>query len=92
MSVARSFETRANPGQRSREITFVVMDQLIGIRRVRVQVPVARDDQVIAQATGFSMQVRNQRLAMPFQQTFVLTAHALAATTCQEQNGAGWQW
>jgi hypothetical protein len=33
--------------------------------------------------------MRNQRFTLPFDQPFVLAAHALAASACQEQNGAG---
>jgi hypothetical protein len=84
-------ETSANTGQWSREIVFLVMNHLIGVRRVFVQVPVARDDEIIAQVACLAMQVRDQRLSVPFQQTLVLTPHALATSTRQEQNGAGWQ-
>ncbi|MNR68949.1 hypothetical protein D3C85_1938490 [compost metagenome] len=62
------------------------MDHLIGVRRVLVQVPVARNDQVIAQVAGLAVQVRDQWLSVPLQQTLVLTAHALATTASQEQN------
>jgi hypothetical protein len=89
MGMASSPQTRTNTGQGAREVAFVVVHQLIGIRSVLFQVSIAGDDQVIAQQPGFAMQVRNQRLAVPFQQPFVLTAHALASATCQEQNGAG---
>ena len=86
-----SFQAGTNTGQRPRKVTFVVVNQLIGVRRVLFQISVTRDDQVIAQWPRLAMQMGNQRLAVPFQQTFVLTTHSLAATACQEQNGAGWQ-
>ncbi|MNJ63890.1 hypothetical protein D3C77_598170 [compost metagenome] len=75
--------------QRPGEVRLRIADQLIGIRPVLVLVAVAGNDQVIGEGPYYSLDVGNQWLALPGQQAFVLAAHALAATTGQEKNGAG---
>ena len=76
----------ADAGQRSGEVTVKVLNQLIGVRRVLLQIAVARHDQVVGQRPGQSMQMLDQRLALPFDQPLVASAHALPLATGQQQD------
>ncbi|MNR45516.1 hypothetical protein D3C85_1643690 [compost metagenome] len=89
--MASSFQACANTGQRPGEVTFIIVDQLVGVGGVLLRVTIAGDDQVIGQRAGLAMQMHNQRFAVPVQQPFIPPTHTLAAAARQEQNGAGWQ-
>ena len=89
MGVPCHRQAGANTSQRAREVGYLVVHQLVGVGRVLLPITVAGDDQVIGQAARQPVQMADQRLALPLQQTLVLATHALAAPACQQQDGAG---
>lgn len=79
----------ADAGERAGEVSAVVAHQAVGIGRIAFLVAVAGDDQVIGERAHQAMQVGDQGQALPLDQALVATAHALAAASRQEKDGAG---
>ncbi len=91
MPMLRHRQSCANAGQWPWKVGAVIADQLIGVGRVLRLVAIAGDDQVVGQRPHQAMQVRDQRLPVPVQQTLVEAAHALATAAGQQKDRAG-QW
>ena len=78
----------ADPRQWPGKVIIAITDQLIGQAGVLFVVAIAGNDQVIGQRAGDALGIRDQRLTLPSHQPLVLTAHALAASPRQQQDGA----
>ncbi|MNH19795.1 hypothetical protein D3C79_795430 [compost metagenome] len=86
--MARHFEPGNHPRQRPREVCLGIAHHLVGIRPVGHLVTVAGNHQVIAQRSHHTMNMCNQRLALPVDQALVATTHALPAAAGEDQQGA----
>ena len=89
--MAGCVEAGEDAGQRTGEVALGIAHQTVGVGCVALGVAIAGDDQIVGQGAYHLMQVGNQRLAAPFDQPFVLPAHALATATGEQQDGAGRQ-
>src|SRR5690554_2218919 len=77
-----------NTDEWARKIPGRVADQLIRQGAITVLVTVAGNNQVIRQGAGHALHVFNQGMIAPADPTFILAAHALAATAGQKQDAA----
>jgi len=84
--VARHRQPRANSRVGARKVSLIIVDQPISIGAISIRITIARDDQIIGDRPHQPLYVGNQRLAAPWDQTFVLSTHALPLTSGQQHD------
>ena len=84
--MARCREACTNAGERAGEAGFIVADQSVGVGCVLLRIAVAGDKQVVGQWPSNALRPGDEGAAVPFDQAFVLPAHALPATTGEQQD------
>ncbi|OCX98047.1 MAG: hypothetical protein BCV62_21495 [Pseudomonas sp. K35] len=89
--VASSCKTAAYSCKGAGESLLFIANQSIGIGRVAGSIAVAGQQEVVCQWLNGLMQPCNQWASLPFDQSFVLSSHALPTATRQKQDGAGRQ-